>query len=198
MTCTKGQDLRRYIVEYHKRPSGDKIVVDVFLEVGQYVPGRVSTLGGKSPGEEGYRGGSARPSVRADERTRTADLVSLRVINHVLQGFAEPCKFPLSKGIPFLCLAPCCTVLRSRWCQSGVKRTRVHFVQRSSVPILRPSSQRTQALSSYSPHSNPLPNCKKHLQPTGHPPILCTVAEVVESFLELGTLPGSDSAAERA
>ena len=44
MTCTKGQDLRRYIVEYHKRLSGDKIVVDVFLEVGQYVPGRISTL----------------------------------------------------------------------------------------------------------------------------------------------------------
>jgi hypothetical protein len=36
------------------------------------------------------------------------------------------------------------------------------------------------------------------MQPAGHPPILCTVAEVVESFLELGTLPGSDSAAERA
>ena len=72
MTCTKGQDLRRYIVEDHKRLSGDKIVVDVFLEVGQYVPGRISTLGGKSPGEERYRGGSARPSVRADERTRTA------------------------------------------------------------------------------------------------------------------------------
>jgi hypothetical protein len=43
MTCTKGQDLRRYIVEYHKRLSGDKIVVDVFLDVGQYVPGRIST-----------------------------------------------------------------------------------------------------------------------------------------------------------
>ena len=53
MTCTKGQDLRQYIVEYHKRLSGDKIVVDVFLEFGQCVPGRISTLGGKSPGEEG-------------------------------------------------------------------------------------------------------------------------------------------------
>jgi hypothetical protein len=75
MTCTKGQDLRRYIVEYHERPSGDKMVVDVFLEGGQYVPARISTLGGKNPGEERSRGGVARPSVRADERTRTADVL---------------------------------------------------------------------------------------------------------------------------
>jgi hypothetical protein len=31
MTCTKGQDLCRCIVEYHERLSGDKIVVDVFF-----------------------------------------------------------------------------------------------------------------------------------------------------------------------
>jgi hypothetical protein len=48
MNCTKGQDLRRYIVEYHKRLSGDKIVVDAFLELGQYVPGRISTLAGRA------------------------------------------------------------------------------------------------------------------------------------------------------
>ena len=42
------------------------------------------------------------------------------MIIHALQGFAGPCKFPLSKGVPFLCLAPCCTVLRSRWGQSGI------------------------------------------------------------------------------
>jgi hypothetical protein len=30
-------------------------------------------------------------SRRADERTRTADLVSLRVIGHVLQGLAQEC-----------------------------------------------------------------------------------------------------------
>src|SRR5215204_711894 len=29
---------------------------------------------------------------RADERTRTADLISLRVITHALQGFAWACK----------------------------------------------------------------------------------------------------------
>jgi len=53
MTCTKGQDLRRYIVEYHKRLSGDKIVVDVFLEGGQYVPGRISTLAGRARVKKG-------------------------------------------------------------------------------------------------------------------------------------------------
>jgi hypothetical protein len=57
---------------------------------------------------------------RADERTRTADLTSLRVINHVLQGFAQGCKPCISKPISLLRLARGCTVLRSRWCQSGV------------------------------------------------------------------------------
>src|SRR5215210_3865332 len=58
---------------------------------------------------------------------------SLRVITQALQGFAGPCKFPLSKGVPFLCLAPCCTVLRSRWCQSGVKRCQEFGRWRSHV-----------------------------------------------------------------
>jgi hypothetical protein len=42
------------------------------------------------------------------------------VIGHVLQGSAGDCKCCISKGISFPCLAACCTVLRSRWCQSGV------------------------------------------------------------------------------
>ena len=45
---------------------------------------------------------------------------SLRVINQVLQGFTQDCKFRLDKLVSFLRLALCCTVLRSRWCQSGV------------------------------------------------------------------------------
>jgi hypothetical protein len=57
---------------------------------------------------------------RADERTRTAFLISLRVIIEALQGFAEACKSPISKPFTFLRLAECCTVLRSRWCQSGI------------------------------------------------------------------------------
>jgi hypothetical protein len=47
---------------------------------------------------------------------------SLRVINQVLQGFARVCKNRIFKGISFLCFAACCTVLRSRWYQSGVRR----------------------------------------------------------------------------
>src|SRR5215203_5822953 len=45
---------------------------------------------------------------------------SLRVIIHVLQGFAQGCESPIFKGFSFLRLAPCCTALRSRWCQSGI------------------------------------------------------------------------------
>jgi hypothetical protein len=58
---------------------------------------------------------------RAHEQTRTADLISLRVINRALQGYAQDCKPCIHKAISFLRLAQCCTVLRSRWCQSGVR-----------------------------------------------------------------------------
>src|ERR671921_1457464 len=59
---------------------------------------------------------------RADERTRTAYPCSLRVITQALQGCAQDCKCRISKPVTFLRLAECCTVLRSRWCQSGVRR----------------------------------------------------------------------------
>ena len=58
---------------------------------------------------------------RADERTRTAYPCSLRVIIQALQRVAGVCKSRIFRGIFFPWLAPCCTVLRSRWCQSGVK-----------------------------------------------------------------------------
>jgi hypothetical protein len=58
---------------------------------------------------------------RAEERTRTAYPCSSRVITQALQGFAGNCKSRISKGISLLCLAPCCTVLRSRWYQSGIR-----------------------------------------------------------------------------
>jgi hypothetical protein len=57
---------------------------------------------------------------RADERTRTADLISLRVCGHALQGCAGDCKSRIFRGVSFPCLAAWCTVLRSRWYQSGV------------------------------------------------------------------------------
>src|SRR5215213_9520003 len=59
---------------------------------------------------------------RADERTRTAYPCSLRVIGHVLQGCAGGCRTRISKPFSLLCLALCCTVLRSRWYQSGINR----------------------------------------------------------------------------
>jgi hypothetical protein len=57
---------------------------------------------------------------RADERTRTVDSISLRVITLALQGFAQECMSPISKGFSSPFLAPYCTILRSRWCQSDV------------------------------------------------------------------------------
>src|SRR5215217_9348996 len=59
---------------------------------------------------------------RADERTRTADLISLRVFTQALQGFAGSCNSRISKPVFFLRVAVSCTVLRSRWYQRGIKR----------------------------------------------------------------------------
>jgi hypothetical protein len=50
---------------------------------------------------------------------------SLRVIGQALQGFASLCKPPINRALSFLCLALCCTVLRSRWYQSGINSTLV-------------------------------------------------------------------------
>jgi hypothetical protein len=47
---------------------------------------------------------------------------SLRVINRVFHGLAGVCKTRISRRLSLLWLAPCCTALRSRWCQSGVNR----------------------------------------------------------------------------
>jgi hypothetical protein len=87
-------------------------------------PSRVSTYVGPPP-----LAGLARECCsdlhwfrRADERTRTAYPCSLRVITHALQGCAEACKCRISKRLSLLRFAPCCTVLRSRWYQSGVNR----------------------------------------------------------------------------
>jgi hypothetical protein len=52
-----------------------------------------------------------------------ATLSSLRVIIQALQGFARFCDLPISKPVSLLYLALCCTVLRCRWCQSGVNIT---------------------------------------------------------------------------
>jgi hypothetical protein len=67
--------------------------------------------------------GDLRANKRADERTRTADLISLRVITQALQGVAEVCKSRISRQLSLLRVALCCTVLRSRWYKSGIKST---------------------------------------------------------------------------
>jgi hypothetical protein len=59
---------------------------------------------------------------RANERTRTADLLQLRVCGHTLQGCAGGCKCRIFRGVSCPCLAERCTALRSRWYQSGIKR----------------------------------------------------------------------------
>jgi hypothetical protein len=59
---------------------------------------------------------SLSPLWRADERTRTADPISLRVIIHALQVVSRPCTCRIDKSVSILRLARCCTVLRSRWC----------------------------------------------------------------------------------
>jgi hypothetical protein len=77
--------------------------------------------------------------IYAESREPTSGLeplsCSLRVIGQALQGCAEGCKLPLSHGVSFPCLALRCTVLRSRWCQSGVKPFEKLW---SGVEIARP------------------------------------------------------------
>ncbi len=66
---------------------------------------------------------------------------SLRVISQALQGFAHGCKARRDKPVSFLYLAVCCTVLRSRWYQSGINITLVSAIQGSSTPgSFRPTS----------------------------------------------------------
>jgi len=55
----------------------------------------------------------------------------------VLQGFAQDCKSRIDKQVSFPCLALCCTVLRSRWCQSGVNWCQ-NFVLRCHPGAARP------------------------------------------------------------
>jgi hypothetical protein len=52
---------------------------------------------------------------------------SLRVITQALQGVAQLCKSRIPKPVSFLRFAPCCTVLRSRWYQSGISPLRIRY-----------------------------------------------------------------------
>jgi hypothetical protein len=89
-----------------------RLASDAIIDVG-------NGIAGWSP--KGYgQAASVRKIKRADERTRTADLLQLRVIIQVLQEFAGVCKSRISKPVSLLSFAGCCTVLRSRWYQSGI------------------------------------------------------------------------------
>jgi hypothetical protein len=61
---------------------------------------------------------------RAGQESRRADSnrlppLQLRVITQALQGCAGSCKHRIFRGVSFLYLAQCCTVLRSRWYQEA-------------------------------------------------------------------------------
>jgi hypothetical protein len=56
---------------------------------------------------------------------------SLRVIHQALQGCIQACNSPIPKRLSLLWVAACCTVLRSRWYQSGIKSDRKWAIPRS-------------------------------------------------------------------
>jgi len=66
------------------------------------------------------------PQEAAEDKGPTSGLepltCSLRVITQALQGFARGCKTRISRRLSLLRFAVYCTVLRSRWCQSGVNK----------------------------------------------------------------------------
>jgi hypothetical protein len=49
------------------------------------------------------------------------------VIPQVLQGLAQACKYRIPKPLSLLRFAACCTVLRSRWYQSGISPLRIRY-----------------------------------------------------------------------
>src|SRR5215211_312999 len=63
------------------------------------------------------------PKVERGEPTSGLEPLtcSLRVITQALQGVARTCKSRIFRGVSFPCLAECCTELRSRWYQSGIR-----------------------------------------------------------------------------
>src|SRR5215217_2970282 len=65
---------------------------------------------------------------------------SLRVIGHVLQGLAEACNYRISRRLSLLRVAACCTVLRSRWCQSGIRKAGGWYLSDPPAPEIRKRS----------------------------------------------------------
>src|SRR5918995_30019 len=65
-------------------------------------------------------------SRRAD--SNRLPLPQLRVCGQALQELAWGCYSRISKRFTLLWVAACCTVLRSRWCQSGVRICRLAYI----------------------------------------------------------------------
>jgi hypothetical protein len=68
-----------------------------------------------------YQRGCSTVAVKPFEKTSTADLVTSD--DRGVAGVCKALHTPISKPYSFLRLALRCTVLRSRWCQSGVNVT---------------------------------------------------------------------------
>src|SRR5215207_353664 len=90
------------------------------------------------------------------------DLLYRRTWYQALQGVALVCKSSIPRPISLLCLALCCTVLRSRWYQSGIKRSPVRPPPRRVAPgDLRHSSSTNGLISPqilHVPASGPRPS----------------------------------------
>ena len=67
----------------------------------QRTPSSVNHKVGQSIGVRASHREAGAIGEGADELSRTADLISLRVINRTLQRFARVCESPMSKGFPF-------------------------------------------------------------------------------------------------
>src|SRR5215208_38518 len=63
---------------------------------------------------------------------------SLRVITQALQGAAGGCDSRISRRFPLLRVAECCTVLRSRWYQSGITNRPYRSVVFSNLGLCVP------------------------------------------------------------
>jgi hypothetical protein len=98
------------------------------------------------------------PKVERGEPTSGLEPLtcSLRVIGHALQGCAQACKSRISKPVSLLRFAARCTVLRSRWYQSGIKRSDSYSLR--AGPIAR-----TRDLRSHNPLT-PVSECCRMLQ----------------------------------
>src|SRR5215210_1662990 len=101
---------------------------------------------------------------------------SLRVIGHALRGCAGDCKSRIFEGSSLLRLAQSCSILRSRWCQSGINCALAAAARASSrSPWFHDPSPATQINSALAgayhtlgrrgePHRHDRVVCRVHLQ----------------------------------